>query len=225
MVDVLGRGWSPTDRQYRLLRLGLAVLLVTSPVLIYVSGYGQPTYRYESVEIEADGNAFDYDDDRVRFFQGFEGVDCYLEIERSRLCVLERRLLDGNLTVDDQRVDYPTVDELYTYHDGQFYERHDTIRNGTLVLDLRPVSAGAVLSTVSYDLEDLDRPLQRAVEGDTGAVHRDLDAHGRIVWHEGSYYALYETESSQAKGYPASFVGAIAGLWLLSRSIRVEIRE
>lgn len=225
MANVLSRGWSPTKRQYRLLRLGLAVLLVTSPALVYVSGYGQPTYRYEAVEIGPADGGFEHDADGPRFVEGFEGVDCYRERDDSRTCLLERRLVDGNVTVDEDHAGYPTVDELYTYHDGQFYERYDTVRNGTLVLALRPVSADAVLSTISYDFADLDGTLQRAVAGDAGTAHRDLDADGRIVWYDGRYYAISEADYSEPKGRTASSLAAIAGLWLLWRSVRVELRD
>lgn len=224
MVDVLGRGWSPTERQYRLLRLAVALSLLASPALVYLSGVGRATYTYDAVPVQAEDGVITYDDDQVRYFEGFQGIDCYLESEQSRACFLDRRLADDNATFGDDS-HRPETDEYYTYVDGQFYERVDTFRDGSLVLWLRPVDAAAVLGTVAGDYPNLPDPLQRAVRGDTGTAHRDLDAHGQIVWYDGSHYAIYEVSSSRASGYAPSLVAALVGLVLLSRSLRIDVRE
>lgn len=224
MADVLGRGWSPTTRQYRFLRFGLAILLVASPALVYVSGYGQPTYRYEAVEIRPSDDGFQYDSRGTWLVDGFEGVSCD-GWRRSRLCLLEGELVDENRTYDDPPGAYDPPEERYTYHDGQFYERVHEGRYGPVVIGLRPVSPREVLEGIAGDFERLERPLQRAVEGDTGTVHRDIDATGRVVRYEGSYYVLYLSGQAEARGYAQSVFAVLVGLGLLSRAVRDELDE
>lgn len=224
MADVLGRGWSPTERQYRFIRLGLALLLIASPALVYVIGYGQPTYRYDAVRVEADDDRITYDDDRVRFFGGFRGIGCYLKSEESRECFLDRTLVDGNATFPDESY-RPESDARYTYVDDRFYERVGAVRNDSIVMSLRPVTPDAVLENVSVSYADLPRPLRRAVSTDEGTAHRDLEAHGQIVRPGDDYYAIYETESSKLKGYVPAALAVPVGLWLLLRSVRVEMRK
>lgn len=223
MGSVLGRGWSPTTRQYRFLRFGLAILLVTSPALVYVSGYGQPSYRYEAVEIRPTDGGFEHDRGRS-FARGFEGLDCY-EWERSRLCFLEGDVVDGNRTYEAPSGFYDTPADRYTYHDGQFYERVHEGSADTVVLGLQPVSSDEVLDGISHDFEHLEAPLQRAVEGGTGTAHRDLDATGRVVRYDESYYAIYLADRSEAKGYVPSVFAVLAGLGLLAPALRDELRE
>ncbi|MCU4798769.1 hypothetical protein OB920_00070 [Halobacteria archaeon HArc-gm2] len=222
MGSVLGRGWSPTKRQYRFLRFGLAILLVTSPALAYVSGYGQPSYRYESVEIRPTDGGFEHDRDRS-FVEGFEGLGCY-GWERSRLCLLERELVDRNYTYDDPPGVFDSPGERYTYVDGRFYERIHEGRYDDVTVGLRPVSSREVLDAIARDVDHLEPPLQRVVPDGTGTVHRDLDATGRIVRYEGSHYAIYRADYSEPGSYIPSLFAFLAGFGLLARALRDELR-
>ncbi|SFR93330.1 hypothetical protein SAMN05216559_1272 [Halomicrobium zhouii] len=223
MGNVLGRGWSPTTRRYRFLRFALAVLLFSSPALVYVSGYGQPNYRYEAVEIRPADGGFEYDRD-VSFVEGLEGVSCY-GWERSRLCLLEGDLVDENRTYEDPPGIYDPPEERYTYQNGQFYERIREGKYDTVVLGLRPVSSAKVLDAIARDIEHLDQPLQRVVRDGARTVHRDLDATGRVVRYDGSYYAVHLTEHSESGSYIPSVFGFLAGFGLLARGVRDELRE
>lgn len=223
MVDVLGRGWSPTERQYRLIRLCVAILLVTSPTLVFASGYGQRTYQYQVAQIHPADGKFTYENDNVLFLERYKGLDCYPVSSHS--CLLERELVDENRSFDDAPTHFPNPDAPFTYHDGQFYERVKHTRNDSVVLGLQPVSSETVIRTISRDFGNLPRPLERTVEEGTGTAQRDFDVHGQIVEYRGEYYVIYERGYSEPRGYVPSFFAALIGLVLLKRSIRIEIPD
>jgi hypothetical protein len=208
--DLLGRGWTPSQRTRAAAFVGIGLLLVAHalvgglPAALGLTG----TVEYHALSVEADP-----DGDRLLFSGGVEGrpgasdlavrgglrdVDCYLDVvaRGSTACALERPLVEGNLTLPDD--DTPEDWRGYTYH-GRFYERVSARANGTATIGLRPVPAEEVLADVAVPVGSIPGAsggdaVRKAVE--TGSVRVDPPfAYAReVLQREGSYYVLVAGE-------------------------------
>lgn len=236
---LLGRGWTPSRRVRAVAFVGVGLLLVVHaaagglPATLGLTG----TVEYHALSVEADP-----DGDRLLFSGGVDGrpgtsdlavrgglrdVDCYLDVAArgSTACVLERPLVEANLTTPDD--DVPEDWRGYTYH-GRFYERVSERANDTVTLGLRPVTAEDVLADVAVPVESIPEvsggdAVRRAVE--TGSVRVDPPfAYAReILRGDGGYYVLVASErppEDDGQHPVTTTLSAVLGVLLVQRGRR-----
>jgi hypothetical protein len=223
-IDVLGRGWSPSSRTmvafYAVLGVGLVFVPFYGGALADALGTSD-TVEYRAVEVSPAGGQLDVVGEiEALGDHGAEGIDCFRPFDEPRRCVLERALLDGNLTISGDLDTMP--DDRYTYH-GRLYERVHSQEDSTLEMGLRPVSADEVLTDVAVPIEDVTPATRRAIEQGRVSVRRALPAANHVVAAENGYYLI----APQSGDVPAAFspglgtaVLVLAGLLSLRRGHR-----
>ena len=219
--DPLGRGWTPTRRTRAAVYLVVGFALVTSPLwaATAVDVVAGETVTYEAVEVTPDGDGLAFDGSTVSTLavvrmQGVDGIDCYLDADQSRTCLLEQQLADGNATVETVPGGYITT--RYVHFD-QFYERQQASRGSQTELGLRPVDAAAVLDNVSTPVEFASDPTTRAIEQGQVEAGPALRESRAFVSADGAYYLIApQSQASTGSGsslpwqWAAVFVGLIA---------------
>ncbi|ELK56054.1 hypothetical protein D320_01278 [Haloferax sp. BAB-2207] len=185
------------------LRLGLAVLLIFTPLWGPALGLTGPTYTYESAEIRVEDNRLVVPDRDARseLWHGIDGFACSVGSSVTRYCALEAATLNGTLAVDHPDVQSSSsghldVEERYlAYYDGRVFERESTWEDGRYVLSTARVPAAAALDEVA-------RPPDRyptawtAIEDGSGTADREpwpTDAGARVFEVDGDYYLVYRT--------------------------------
>lgn len=215
----------PTHHRARaLLYLSVGVALVLAPAAVGpVDEAVTPdaSYTYEAVEVTPRDGTLVFDgpppDD------GLARVGCV--VDYSRLCGLEVRMLEGDVTV---RKVNPVRRQAapYAEFDDTYYRRTHARVDGRLRFGLRPVAAEAVLGDVAVPASETARPsaVRRVVSDGTAAVGHELDA-GQVVEVDGAYYAFNRQRAETPREPPGRDlsvqVGAAAaffvGLWSLRR--------
>lgn len=151
------------------LRLGLAVLLIFTPLWGPALGLTGPTYTYESAEIRVEDNRLVVPDRDARseLWHGIDGFACSVGSSVTRYCALEAATLNGTLAVDHPDVQSSSsghldVEERYlAYYDGRVFERESTWEDGRYVLSTARVPAAAALDEVART----SRPIPDRVDG------------------------------------------------------------
>lgn len=215
----LVRRWWPDARSRTIYYLVVGLALISAPLWmgVAVDALAGQSVTYHAVDVNPNGDGVTMDGlTGVVREDGIEGIDCYFDANQSYTCLLEQQLLDGSLTVE--KVPGGTPNTRYVHHD-QFYERHRTNRSGKVILELRPVSASAVLQNVSTPLEEASDPTKTAIETGTGRARPDMENSNEIVRANGSYYLIApesmpppREESSVPLGWLSVLVGLLA-LW------------
>jgi hypothetical protein len=185
------------------LRLGLAVLLILTPLWGPALGLTDPTYTYESAEIGVEDNRLDVPDRDARsaLWHGIDGFACSVGSSVTRYCALEAATLNGSLAVDHPDMQSSSsghldADERYlAYYDGRVFERESTWEDGRYVLSTARVPAAAALDHIAR-APDRYPTAWTAIENGSGTADRELwptDAGARVFEVDGDYYLVYRT--------------------------------
>jgi hypothetical protein len=237
--------------QYRrwLVLLLVGVALFANPVWLFPDE-GDERYTYERVRLAPADDEIVYRSD-VEWIVGghhndLRAVGCEGFVESTgsgRLCAFEQSLADdGPVEVRDVYADRgarPRYVDLW----GGYYERVARETNGSVTLDVRPVSAAAVLENVSTDFTGTsaaalrEYPATRALAtGDQVVTRQPPESvrSGVVFRYEGAYYTVVVTEVGfvdrplissglraflQLVGLLLTFVGTflLLGAWLDAR--------
>ncbi|ELZ83483.1 hypothetical protein C454_04197 [Haloferax gibbonsii ATCC 33959] len=184
------------------LRLGLAVLLILTPLWGPTLGLTGPTYTYESAEIgvEDDRLVVPDRDARSDLWHGIDGFACSVGSSVTRYCALEAATLNGSLAVDHPDVKsgsgHLDADELYlVYYDGRVFERESTWEDGRYVLSTARVSAAAALDDVARPPDRYPTAWAAIEDGSATADHElwSANAGARVFELDGDYFLVYRT--------------------------------
>ncbi|CQR50835.1 MULTISPECIES: hypothetical protein [Haloferax] len=184
------------------LRLGLAVLLIFTPLWGPALGLTGPTYTYESAEIGVEDNRIVVPDRDARsgLWYGIDGFACSLGSSVTRYCALEAATLNGTLTVDHPDVKFGSghldADELYlVYYDGRVFERESTWEDGRYVLSTARVSAAAALDHLARPPDQYPTAWAAIEDGSATADHElwSTGAGARVFELDGDYFLVYRT--------------------------------
>jgi hypothetical protein len=218
--DPFARGWTPTPRTRTAVYLAVGFALVTAPLwaATAIDVVAGETVTYDAVEVQPEGDGFAFDGSTgLVHIQGVDGIDCYIDVEQSRTCLLEQQLVDGNVTVES--VPGGRFTERYVHYD-QFYERQQSSRGSRVELGLRPVDASAVLENVSTPAEFASDAAGRAIEQGQVEADPDLRESSAFVRADSAYYLI--APQSQASGgtgssLPWQWFAVLVGLLALRR--------
>ncbi|WP_209590345.1 hypothetical protein [Halarchaeum rubridurum] len=219
-----------TERRSHLVRAGvylaLGVLLVSSlvfatPASVVFGSGSESDFTYTAVEVTAESGALAFDGEPPD--DGLRGVDCLSDY--SRLCGLEVRQLDGDVTVEKVNPVERRAAPYVAFFD-QYYRRVHERNGSTITYGLQPVSAGTVLDDIARPVAETNRPssIRRLVSEGTAAVPHRLRDPTQAVRSGESYYVFNyqrgETPRDQ-HGTGVAALGRIAmllvGLWSLRR--------
>lgn len=192
----------------------LAICLLTVPVVTAFLDVGEPTYRYERVEVTTDGSSVEYADesaapDRTPVDGAIACAESGPYAWEVRACTFEESVLE-NGTVPTEfsygapgRVPLPFHPERYRYVslNGTVYEtvyvanesapRDDGYR---IDLTLEPASPEAALEHASYDVtsrEVSSTAAEAARTGDATTLRKATVPDRPIRLEDGSYYRVF----------------------------------
>jgi hypothetical protein len=240
--------FGPQYRRWVLLLL-VGVALFANPVWL-LPQEGEPRYTYERVRLAPADDEIVYQRD-VEWIVGghhndLRAVGCEGFVESTgsgRLCAFEQSLADdGPVEVRDVYATRGARPRYVQLWDG-YYERVARETNGSVTLDVRPVSAEVVLENVSTDFTGVgadalkEYPATRALATGEPVVSRqppDSVRAGAVFRYEGAYYTVVLADRGvvdrpilssgvraflQLVGVLLSFLGAILllGAWLDAR--------
>ena len=216
--------------------IALGVLLLLSPLYVDLLALGEPTYRYERVQVAyVDGEVEYTSPGEDPFFPMLEVADVACLPGSSRTCQFEQFLLsDENATVPTDNTGASLrafTDYEYVYvernDEGQFY-RPDTAGDdeSTWRLTLEPVPAERALAEAATFYADASRPVRRGVLTGNVTTHHELAGANELVEEDGDYYFLHMVGASPPRGGERLFKfalvagGVAAGLLLVLRGQR-----
>ncbi|SEP26179.1 hypothetical protein SAMN05216388_10575 [Halorientalis persicus] len=193
-VDLLLRGWRPSQRLRTILFLSIGVVLILHPLVggiphaLGLTG----TVQYTTVEVQPESNQFVFSGPDRAAFRAEEAlggtgalhIDCYPN-GLSEQCALESQLTEQNVTVQRE----PQGWRGYTYHE-QFYKKVTAEENETIELGLEPVTPHAVLSNMSVPADKWPQPIQTAVQTGNVTVTEEPSFTGVVLSQNGSYYMV-----------------------------------
>lgn len=159
--------------------IGIGVVLLASPAAIFGYGIGEPTYEYQSFEIEPEADDFGVPERATDFPAPFY-IDNIVCLDETRSCLTEQYIHEeGQLPVDasiqrlhgaDDTTEHVYIERSpyrYAYLNDSFYRVEEVVDDGDTYLTHESVSPAAAFrrSSVSYSVAD--PALQEAVdEGD-----------------------------------------------------------
>lgn len=187
------------DNALRAALFVVAAVFLTTPVWAPALDITGSEYQYHSAPVTAADNRIQVEGYNPGL-NDFEGIDCFNEVDESRRCAFETRLLDGS----NQSVG-PTVEntsrfglstrEQYVAVDasGQVFERTWVYNESAEEheLGLQRANASRVLEAIAEPVGDHDRPIRRTVE--TGSTWADEPLSGpQLVTSDGATYIVYD---------------------------------
>lgn len=241
--------FGPQYRRWFVLLLVGGALLAT-PVWLFPSE-GEERYTYERVELAPADDEIVYQRDIGWIVGGHHndlravGCEGFLESTgSSRLCAFEQSVAeDGPVTVSEGAYAASSADPRFVDLRDGYYRRVVRENGSKVTLDVRPVSAEAVLENVSTDFTGVsatalkEYPATHALATGSPVVSRqppDSVRAGQVFRYEGAYYTVAVTDESvvdrplvssglraflQLVGLLVVVVGAILllGAWLDAR--------
>lgn len=217
-----------------LLSISVGLLLLLNPLYIGFFHLGDPTYRYERVEIELTDDGYRTADQSL----GLERIDSDVACLRgypTRACQFERFLHEGgNGTVPSNfRFHHAGREYSAVLLDGQFYKPRSVERNETWYMTLEPASKGETLKRVSTAYAAAPAPIQHAVRTGSVSTHREPGMTNELVRRDGNYYVVTERYSEKQEASGVGWLlhhlllvgGIVAGFFFVLRGQRLRVTE
>lgn len=217
--------WTPE------LTILVGVLLVFSPLWVGHLHVGDPTYRYEAVEVEPTENGVEYGD-------GYDGrgIDSQIVCDAipGRPCIHERYLLtDRNVSTDrsPQTLNHYRYD--YVHAEDGFYEVAYEERDDRTYLRLDLIPTETLFRRIATPVNDLPDPVRTAVGTGSVTTRRTLLDANELVLSDGTYYVVQErlvrsSTEAERRGElfedVVSVLGPAVGLVLALRGYRRFLR-
>ncbi|WP_226012915.1 hypothetical protein [Halomicrobium salinisoli] len=234
------------------LRACLAIALLAGPLWASLLHLGDPSYRYERVELTTEGEkAIDTADPwgRTAGTPVSQSIACIDDWARVRTCAFERHLANGSTvptgwsTSNPEMVDFPPeAGYEYVVVRDQVYEIdyvvNESAREGgdySIDLALEPVPAEDALDNASIDGRDdpdsVPDPVLTAARTGSAVTDRDVDVpKDPILTGDGRYYRVYkarDVEPSSGEQFAdvlLTYVAPVVGLIWIGRLFgRVEV--
>lgn len=179
--------------------VALGILLVFTPHFVGHLHLGDPTYRYEAVEVEPTSDGFEWRGD----YPGGgldDDVACVGPLQR--VCPLEQLLLTNNVTTRYAITGEPSGYSYIYVPENGFYRATSERRGGDTRLLLEAVSSEKVFRRTATQMKYVERPIRKAIKSESGTTRRSLLDENKLVRDGGAYYVVTEhlvSHSTQAE--------------------------
>jgi hypothetical protein len=199
----------------------LFALVFANPASALFGADADAAFTYEAVGVTAENGTLSFDpalpDD------GLEGVDCLGTY--SRLCGLEVRQLDGNVTVRKVNPVERRATPYVEFFD-QYYRRVHDQHGSTTTYGLHPVPAQVVLEDIARPVSETNQStsISRVLSRGTATVPHRLQHPTQVVLSGDSYYVFNLQRAETPRDGPGQSIVPLAtgglllaGLWSLRR--------